>query len=32
VGGGGSWGGQARQGVVTSGGSTKQKGPMYPFC
>ena len=28
----GAWGGQSRQGVKTAGGSTEQKGPVYPFC
>jgi len=28
----GAWGGQSRQGVKTTGGSTEQKGPVYPFC
>ena len=32
VGGRGSWEGQARLGVTTAGGSTEQKGPVYPFC
>jgi len=27
-----SWGGQPRQRVKTAGGSTEQKGPIYPFC
>jgi hypothetical protein len=27
----GAWGGQSRQGVKTTSGSTEQKGPVYPF-
>jgi len=28
----GAWGGQSRQEVKTARRSTKQKGPVYPFC
>ena len=28
----GSWGGQVRQGTMTTEGSTEQRGPMYPLC